>query len=127
MHGMLPPDHVVPNPDQLLEITSKDMCKVLCMFVMEVKNDNGDDYNWDTLYDLMVMVQSFLKKNGRLCKFFEDDDFFDLKNTIDNWMKELSKQGKIAPREKAQPISVAEEKKFWMDGILGDDTPEKTG
>ena len=70
MQGILPPDRIVPNPDELVKITSQDICKILCTFIMEVKNANGDDYNRDTLYDLIVMVQSFLKKNGHMCKFF---------------------------------------------------------
>ena len=40
-------------------------------------------------------------------------------------MKQLSKQGKIAPREKAVPISVQEEEHLWSIGALGDDTPTK--
>ena len=90
-----------------------------------MKDSNGNDYNCDTLYDLMIMVQCFFKENRRPLKFFEDDEFFDLKNTLDNRMKQLSKEGKIAPREKAQPISVQEEEKLWSLGLLGDDTPTK--
>ena len=40
-------------------------------------------------------------------------------------MHELSKEGKIAPCVKSEPISVSEEEKMWELGILGDDTPEK--
>ena len=40
-------------------------------------------------------------------------------------MHDLSKEGKIAPRIQAEPISVSEEEQFWQLGILGDDTPEK--
>ena len=58
-------------------------------------------------------------------KFFDDDAFIDLKNTLDNRMKDLSKEGKIAPCVKAEPISVQEEEMMWNLGILGDDTPTK--
>ena len=40
-------------------------------------------------------------------------------------MRQLSKEGKIAPRVKAEPISVSEEEMMWELGILGDDNPEK--
>ena len=48
----------------------------------------------------------FFKENRKPYKFFEDNEFFNLPNTLDNHMKQLSKEGKIAPHEKALPISV---------------------
>ena len=40
-------------------------------------------------------------------------------------MQELSKEGKVAPRIQAEPISLSEEDRLWELGILGDDNPEK--
>ena len=37
----------------------------------------------------------------------------------------MSKEGKIAPYEKALPISVQEEEQLWSLGLLGDDSPTK--
>ena len=123
--GLVAHDCIVPHPDELVKLKKEEICKLLCMFVMEARNTDGFDYNRDTLYDLIVMVQSFLKQNRRPLKFFEDEMFFDLKNTLDNRMKDLSKQGKVAPRIKAEPISVSEEEMLWNKKISGDDTPEK--
>ena len=102
-----------------------DVAKVICLFIHEVKNANGDDYTCDTLYDLIVMVQSFFKQIRKCYKFFEDDEFFYIKNTLDNRMRALSEEGKISPRVKAVPISAQEEDELWKKGILGDDTPTK--
>ena len=124
-HGLLPMDRIVPTPDKLLKLSKEEISKTVCVFIMEAKNSDGGDYNRDTLYDLIVTVQSFLKQNRRPIKFFEDEAFADVKNTLDNRMRDLSKQGKIAPRIKAEPISVSEEEKLWESGVLGDDTPEK--
>ena len=38
---------------------------------------NGDDYTRETLYDMLAMAQSFLKKKEHSCKFFEDDVFYE--------------------------------------------------
>ena len=122
-YGLIPADRKVPNPDELIFMEKSDVIKVLCMFILEVKNAAGDDYTRDTLYDLIVMVQAFFKQNRRPFKFFEDDEFFYLKNTLDNRMRALSKMGKVAPHEKAVPISFAEDEKLWGDGVLGDKTP----
>ena len=115
----------MPSPDELIKLSEEEMCKVLCKFVMEAKNTDGYDYTRDTLYDLIIMVQSFLKENRHPVKFLGDDVFFDLKNTLDNCMWQLSKEGKISPCEKAEAISASEEDKLWEMKILGDDTPEK--
>ena len=124
-HGLLPVERMVPSPEELINLSKEDICKTLCVFVMEVKNSVGEDYNRDTLYDLIIMVQSFLKQSRYPVKFFEDEIFFDLKNTLDNRMKQLSKEGKIAPRIKAEPITINEEEALWNAGVLGDDNPEK--
>ena len=124
-HGLISEEHKVPSPDELLTIVKEEVVKVVCLFILEVRDANGNDYNRDTLYDLIVMVQSFFKQNRLPYHFFEDDAFFDIKNTLDNCMKQLTKEGKIAPRIKAVPISCAEEEKLWMKGLLGDDNPTK--
>ena len=124
-HGLISVDRHVPDPDELLKLSKEDITNVLCLFIMEVKNANGDVFNRDTLYNMIVMVQSFFKQNGLAYKFFNDDVFFKLHNTLDNRMKDLSKMGKVAPCVKAQAISIEEEDVLWKWGVLGDDTPVK--
>ena len=123
--GILSHERRVATPDELILMIKKDITKTICMFIMEVKDGSGKDYNRDTLYDLIVMVQAFFKENRRPFKFFDDNAFFDLKNTLDNRMRDLSKQGKIAPRLKAEPITGNEEEKMWNEGILGDDSSQQ--
>ena len=123
--GLLSNDRLVPSPEELINLSKVEICKVLCKFVMEAKNADGFGYTCDTLYDLIIMVQSFLKQNGKRMKFLEEDVFFDLKNTLDNRMRQLSKEGKISPRQKVQPLSSDDEEKLWSLGILGNKTPEQ--
>ena len=123
--GLLSHDRTVPSPEQLITMSKPEICAVLCKFVVEVKNADGVDYTHDTLYDLVIMIQSFLKQHGVVMKFLDEDVFFDLKNTLDNRMRELSKQGKISPCEKAEPLTAKDEDRLWCDGILGDKNPEQ--
>ena len=62
-HGLIASDRHVPSPDDLLMLPKSEVTKVLCLFIMEVKNASGHDYTRDTLYDLIIMVQSFFKQN----------------------------------------------------------------
>ena len=55
--------------------------------------------------------------------FFDDPEFFVLKNTVDNRMKDLSAEGLIAPRIQAEPLSTDELNILWDKGILGDSNP----
>ena len=58
-HGLISAERYVPDPDALLNLPKKDIVKVICLFILEVKNASGEDYNRDTLYDLIVRVQFF--------------------------------------------------------------------
>ena len=71
------------------------------------------------------MLQLELKMFNWPYKFFRDDRFIQIQNTIDNVMKELSKEGIGAEKKQAEIISIEEEKKLWDDCILGVDTPDK--
>ena len=124
-HDLISHDRCVPDPDELLKLSKDDITNVMCFFIMEGKNANGEDYNRDSLYDLIVIVQSFFKENRLPYKLFKDDTFFKLCNTLDNHKNDLSKMGEVAPHEKAQPVRIGEEDILWKLGVLGDDTPLK--
>ena len=94
-----------------------------CYFLHEVCDKSGKTYNRDTLYDLMCMVNAFFKENGKMYAFFDDAEFFILKNCLDNRMKDLSAQGLIAPRIQAKPITTEELAILWDKEILGDCSP----
>ncbi len=63
--------------------------------------------------------------NWRNIKLLEHSTFVLLCNTIDNKMKQLSKDRIIRQKNQAQPISLEQEDHMWRSGILGNDTPEK--
>ena len=58
-HKLISSDWSVPSPDELVNMTKSDITKVLCMFIMEVCDGSGNEYNRDTLYDMLVMIQAF--------------------------------------------------------------------
>ena len=90
-HGLISEERKVLDRYELLNADKGDIVKTLCLFVLQVKDANGNDYNCDTLYDLVIMVQCFFKENQCSYNFFEDDAFFDHKNTLHYCMKQLSK------------------------------------
>ena len=48
-YSLIPSDWCVPDPDELLKLPKKDIVNILCLFILEVKNASGEDYNRDTL------------------------------------------------------------------------------
>ena len=123
--GILLPDRRVPSPEDLVKSSKEVVVRVLSYFVHEVRDRNGKPYNRDTLYDLMSSINAYFKQSGVPYSFIDDKDFFPLKNTLDNKMKDLSAEGLIAPRIQAEPITVKEINIMWERGVLGDDTPER--
>lgn len=117
-------EHTVMSCD-LLTMTDEELNSILCRFICEVRKKNNDDYLSETLYDLVLSLQLYLKHQGRKVRFLDDESFEDLRNTLDNRMKELAAQGKRARRESAEIITVDQEELMWSSGILGEDNPKQ--
>ena len=122
---VLSEDRRVPTPEVLIKMPKEDVVRILCYFVHEVRDRSGKPYNRDTLYDLMSAFNGYFKQSGVPYSFIEDKDFFPLKNSLDNRMKDLSAAGLIAPRVKAEPITIKELGILWDKDLIGDQNPEK--
>lgn len=97
----------------------------VCRFILEVRKQNGDDYPSDTLYELVLALQHYLRSNGCDVKFLDDPQYEDVKNTLDNRMKFLCSEGKYSKRQKADIITDELEEILWARGLLGEDTPKQ--
>ena len=71
------------------------MCDTLCIFIMEIRKQSGEEYPHETLYEIMLSLQNFLAMNGCTVKLLDHNSFIKLRNTLDNKMKELSSAGVI--------------------------------
>ncbi len=92
---------------------------------MEIRKQNGEEYPRETLYEIVLSLQHYMTMNGRELKLLDHPGLIKMHNTLDNYMKQLSKQGVIRECQQAKPISVKEEDYLWNTGLLSDDTPEK--
>ncbi len=86
--------------------------ETLCLFVLEIRKQNGDEYPRETLYKIVLSLQNFLAMNGRTVKLLDNAPFSKLWNTVDNKMKQLSKARIIHPKNQAQPISLQQEEEM---------------
>ena len=76
-----------------MNLEKRNLCYGLCQFITEITKVNGEDYPPKTIYEIVICVQMYLESKGYFFKFFEDEEFTDLKYTCNNIMKERAKSG----------------------------------
>ena len=104
--------------------SSRDLCDSLCLFVDEVCRLDSKEFPPNTIKGLIYNIQMYLRKRRIGWKLFDPIHFMDLRNTVDNIMKERTKQG-LARKTQSEIISFAVEELLWEKGVLGEDNPEQ--
>ncbi len=123
-------ESVVPETEIVFaNIRSKTLCAdnfcySLSAFLNEVKRSDGHEFGGKGLYSLVVMLQFFFEKQGLPWRLIDDPEFTRVRYTLDNLMKKRSAD-RVSVRKSASPISFADEEKIWLNGTLGEDSPEK--
>ena len=96
----------------------------LCRFLTEVKKLDGSEFPPKTLYDMLMCVQFFLETVGFSWRLISDDEFKEVKFTLDNVMKQRTAQGIGISVHKADVLTVTDEDILWSLGLLGTHSPE---
>ncbi len=89
-----------------------------------MKRSDSFEFGGKGLYSLVMMLQFFLEKQGLSWKLIDDPEFVWVRYTLDNLMKRRAAD-RVSVTKSACPISFADEEKMWLNGSLGEDTPEK--
>ena len=110
---------------KLLEIPNDTLNDLLCYFVAEVRNKSGEEYRPNTLYELVVAIQHYIRQSGKFVSFLDDKCFEGMRKVVDAKMKELSSKGLGIDKKTADVITEDQEEVMWKKGILGTDTPQK--
>lgn len=106
--------------ETLTSMSNDDINDRVARFVHEVvKRDGETPYPPNSLYQIVVAIQRFLKENGRPeVNFFESPVFDKLRKSLDARMKQLSSQGYGVVRRQAQPITRDMENILWEKGLF---------
>ena len=94
-------------------------------FIMEVRKVTGDVYPAETLYELVISLQMYLNSCGNNVRFLDDGEYIEVRHCLDNRMKELSRAGNVAKRNKADVITLADENMMWANNVLGSSNPKQ--
>ncbi|OWF36952.1 Zinc finger MYM-type protein 3 [Mizuhopecten yessoensis] len=79
-------------------------------FIFEVRQKNGDEYKGNTLYQIVIAIQHFLRENSKFVTLLDDAEFEGKHCKLYKKMKDLAAKG---------------EEKMWRCGILASDTLDK--
>ena len=118
-------DPTLRHIGDLVDLSDEDMNFAICRFVLEIRKKSGEIYPAETLHEIIICLQLYLMTKGRQVKILDDVKFAQIRNTVDNRMKELSRLGHVKPCKKARLITREEEEMLWNSGILGGDAPKQ--
>ena len=119
-----PEDYIV-HADLLSGIgrfNRRDLCDSLCLFIDEVMCADEKDFLPNTIKDLIYNIQMHLRKRRIPWRLYDPVHFMDLRNAVDNIMKERTAKG-LAKKKQAEIISFAVEELLWEKCVLGDSNP----
>ena len=114
-------------PENLLGSDNPELvCKFMCYFVLEVRQENGEEYTPGTLRCLLSGINRTMKDRGATFSILNKNDpaFRELMLTLDSITSNLHRCGIGATRNNAPVISIDHEHMFWEKGLLGFDDPK---
>ena len=120
------------NPDLLNIETDLDdenivdkegLVRDICRFLTEVRKLDGSQFLGKTLYDIVICLQFHLETLGYSWKLLNQDQFKDIRFTLDNLMKERCAEGVGVSVRKAEILTIFEEELLWSQGLLGTNDP----
>ncbi|KAJ8270845.1 hypothetical protein GJAV_G00119940 [Gymnothorax javanicus] len=113
------------KPVTLLEnMTLDQLGYFMSKFVLEVRKKDGCEYPPNSLFQIVMGIQSYIKTvSKRNVEFLQSDVFEEFRQVLDGEMKRLTRKGLGQNVKKAEAISVDEEELLWRCGQLGDRNP----
>ena len=123
-------DYGIYNADlcDLESLTKENFEYSMCRFIPEVTKQKGSGpYPGKSLYQMVVAIQKYLNINKVMWHLADKKgtEFLELRNVLDNVMKERSEMGVGMVKKQAEYISYEFEEELWEKNILGEDTPDK--
>ena len=112
----------------LESLTKENFQHNMCRFIPEVTKSHGNGpYPGKTLYQLVIAIQKYLNINkiGWKLVDLKSNEFEELRNVLDNVMKERTKNNVGTVKKQTDIISLEYEEQLWERGVLDEDTLSK--
>ena len=98
----------------------QDLDELLGKFYAEIKKQDGEDYEPESLKIMQCALDRYLKENGYEISIVRDREFRKSQEILNAKAISLRQQGKGKRPHKAQPMTPVEERALWEKGQLGD-------
>ena len=96
----------------------------VCDFIVEIRKENGEQYPANTLYDLLQALSLFLQREKGFNEKLMSGAFKEVRNTLDNMMKERSHEG-VGKRPERESVTAEHEQILWEKNVLGESNPDQ--
>ena len=100
----------------------EELCRALCLFVVEARKVNGDQYPPQTIFHLLAgLLRHARSVRPNTSNFLDPKDvqFRDLHGTMDTLFRKLRKAGAGTDVKHSTVITAEEENLLWERGVLG--------
>lgn len=89
-------------------------------FVAEVRKKDGSEYRAKSVFEFVLTIQTMFRvKKGKIFQFLKDPVFLPIRNSLNNVMKSLQRQGLGNNPRKCDIITTFMEETLWAGGHLG--------
>jgi hypothetical protein len=109
----------------LVELSESELNHQLTSFIIEVRKKDGSLYTPNSLHHLVAGLVRDLRQNGRNIDIFKDPGYSTFRASLDAEMIRISREGIGSKKKQAEIITEEEEELLWVQGLLGDETPQR--
>ena len=105
-------------------LEEEELSAIMPKFVVEVRKRDGTEYPPNTLFQIVMGIQSYVKfSTTRDVKFLHNPAFERFRQVLDGEMKRLTQKGLGLKKRQAEIIEDEDEERLWSSGQLGDHNP----
>ena len=105
--------------EKIEKLSPQELDKILSKFYAEVKKQDGEDYEPDSLRVMQAAIERYLKENNYPLSIIRSREFHHSQQTLNAVAVSLRKQGKGKRPNKSKPLNGEEEEQLWQNGQLG--------
>lgn len=106
----------------LTSLNKAEINSLLCSFLMDVKKNDGDNYETNTIHCMFSVINRFIKDN-KLGDLEEDQEYQGARDVKKAKLKKLKSEGKGNRPMRAEALTKAQEELLYAKGQFGRDSP----
>ena len=107
------------------QIPASELDNYIGSFILSIRKSDGEEYEPDTLTSYHRGIDRSLRENHYPFSIITDKEFLTSRTVLASKRKELKQKGKGNKPNRAEPITMSEEKLLMEKGCLGNNSPKQ--